>query len=473
MIKRVLSLVFALLLLAVPALAAPSPWAEVEVANAIKAGLVPERIQDNYQQAITREEFCEAVMLLYESFGGKVSVTENPFADTQNPKVAAAYGAKIVEGMGEGLFAPENNITRQEICTMLKRCVVSAKPETFIADSFPNSFPDEADIADWAIDGVKYINMLEVMLGDDAARINPLQNTTREQAILLIYRLYNDFTETFDWISAYYGFVTSGNTSSNMLGGSFAVVALDNALYISDANGITVVSESGESKLVTSSRALAIYPDTNNKVFYISADDGKIYVSENGTEKAITNEKADKFLISGNKLYFRGTDDKALYCVSTDGGQSEKTAEGPCSMPIPSGSTLYYSDKSGIVSKDNKTGDTTYVYEGTVNDLVYENSTFFFTDGNGVLYTLTNTQGNSPKVLVSGSVEKYCVYENAVIYVSGGSIYKRDLNKRFNIKLGEYQGESFNSYKDTVYMKDLNGKIFKFNPKTLEKTPLN
>ena len=475
MIKKVLSLALALLLLSAPVFAEPSSWAKTEVTNAIKLGLVPERIQDNYTQAITREEFCEAVMLLYESLGGKAQSAENPFSDTKNPKVAAAYGAKIVEGVGEGLFAPESFITRQEICTMLKRCIVSAKPESYIAENLPNTFPDEDLIADWAIDGVKYINMLEVMLGDEAARINPLQNTTREQAILLIYRLYNDFVETFDWISAYYGFVTSGNKSTNMLNGNFAIVALDGTLYISDGRGITALPENRAPELITSDKALAFYPDVNGSVYYISADDARIYVCENGVKNAVTTEKADRFFISGSVLYFRSAQDGALYSVGTGGGAPEKIADGPCGMPIPSGNALYYSDGSGIIGRSIETGGWSYLYKGSVNDLAYENSYFFFIDENGYLNTFKNatTSDWRKQRLTDKTVEKYCIYDNAVLYVSGGSIYKRDLSKRFNIKLGEYGGESFNSYKDTVFIKDSNGKIFEFNPKTLEKTPLN
>lgn len=472
MLKRILSLVFALLLLCTAVYAEPSSWAAAEVSSAAKTGLVPERITDNYQLAITREEFCEAVMLLYEKLGGSVSGTENPFTDTQNPAVIKAYSAKIVEGLGDGLFAPDSNITRQEICTMLKRCIVSAKPQSYIPNSFPNTLPDEGSIADWAIESVKYINMLEIMLGDEKANINPFDNTTREQAILLIYRLYKDFADTIDWISAYYGFMSSGNTSVNMLGGSFAVVSLDGTLYISDESGIKMLPENGGAQLITSDKALAIYPGADS-VYYISADDGRIYVLESGGKTAITNEKADSFLISGNTLYFRGADDGAIYSVSTNGGKTDKIAEGVCGMPIPSGNTLYYSDKNGIVAKNIKTGNTEYAYEGKVNNMTYDNSTFYFTDGKGALYTLSNTKGSTPQLLASHPVEKYCVYNGAVLFVTGGSIYKRDLSKRFLIRLGEYSGEAFNSYKNDIFVKEINGKIYKFNPKTLEKSALN
>ena len=62
--KRCLAYLLCLLLCitALPVSAAevstPSPWAEAEVNEAISIGLVPEELQSDYQQDITRDEFA-------------------------------------------------------------------------------------------------------------------------------------------------------------------------------------------------------------------------------------------------------------------------------------------------------------------------------------------------------------------------------------------------------------------------------
>ena len=53
-----------------------------------------------------------------------------------------------------------------------------------------SAFADESSIASWAIDAVRYMSKEGIMKGVGAGKIDPLGNTTREQAILLIYRTY-------------------------------------------------------------------------------------------------------------------------------------------------------------------------------------------------------------------------------------------------------------------------------------------
>jgi len=51
-------------------------------------------------------------------------------------------------------------------------------------------YPDRADISDWAVESVDFLNENEIMNGDDAGNIMPKANTSREEAILLVYRAY-------------------------------------------------------------------------------------------------------------------------------------------------------------------------------------------------------------------------------------------------------------------------------------------
>lgn len=44
--------------------AGPSAWAEAEINEAISDGLVPEELQTDYQQDITREEFAQLAVTL-------------------------------------------------------------------------------------------------------------------------------------------------------------------------------------------------------------------------------------------------------------------------------------------------------------------------------------------------------------------------------------------------------------------------
>ncbi|MEA4848009.1 MAG: hypothetical protein VB106_12330, partial [Clostridiaceae bacterium] len=62
----------------------PSNWAKAEIEEAKDIDLIPERIQGEYKSNISREEFSEIAVNLYEALSGKEAVLqgENPFTDT-------------------------------------------------------------------------------------------------------------------------------------------------------------------------------------------------------------------------------------------------------------------------------------------------------------------------------------------------------------------------------------------------------
>jgi len=180
-----------------------SGWAAPEVNIAEEEKLVTDKVMIDFPADITREEFCELAVLLYEKMTGTKAtpVTANPFSDTNNPEILKAYNLKIVSGVGEGKFAPNNKVTRQEIAVMLLRTLQAVMPNTVVKDEFKTKFHNEKDIAPWALDAVKFMNANGVLngstLGDGTSYIFPKGNTTREQAILLVLRVYKTFYKIY------------------------------------------------------------------------------------------------------------------------------------------------------------------------------------------------------------------------------------------------------------------------------------
>ncbi|MGE5678223.1 MAG: S-layer homology domain-containing protein [Pseudomonadota bacterium] len=176
-----------------------SGWAVPEVNAAKEENLVTEKVMVNFPENITREEFCELAVLLYEKMTGKqaAAVAVNPFSDTKNPQVLKAYNLKIVNGTTPSTFSPNNKVTRQDISAMVLRTLQAAKPELVTADfvktaAFKGTFADKAQISNYALDAVKFMNANGVVNGS-GNNILPKGNTTREQAILMILRAYNAF----------------------------------------------------------------------------------------------------------------------------------------------------------------------------------------------------------------------------------------------------------------------------------------
>ena len=455
-------------MLALPAFASPSPWAESEVSSAKSSGLVPKSIDADYQNAITRVEFCEAVMLLYSSLGGADVSVQNPFEDTDLSYVTSAYGAGIVYGVSETLFAPASFITREEICTMLKRCISASGAPAYVSPSFPNFFPDGDAISDWAYDSVQYMNMMEIMLGDEHGNISPKANTTREQAILLIYRLYNAVRPKDLSALELYGFYTSGNTTSNMKNGAFAIKNLRGELVLSDNSGIYALSSKS---YASHDAARTIFAD-NEICTYINAADGFIYeASYGGTPSLKVSEKCDSFALAGSTLVFRTADTHVIKSLANATGETTALTGEGCSTPILSGNYLIYSDSEGIKRVNIKTLESETVYSGEVSGLVYENNSLYYKEGNNLCKMSASDFSRS--VIISFDFDDFYISSDTAILVKNGTLYKCSISKGYIICMGNYPDCGLNINGADLYLKDSAGIISKVNIKTLEKIQLN
>ena len=176
------------------AASAPSDWAKNDIGSAVTAKLVPETLQGDWQRPITRAEFCALANALVHARGGSFGQPkENPFTDTENPDVLALYAAGVVSGKGDGLFAPDDTLTRQEAATMLFR--LSGKAGAGIPAAWPEQqgealgYADTALIADWAGDSVRFCTANAVMGGMGENLFDPEGLYTVEQAAITVLRL--------------------------------------------------------------------------------------------------------------------------------------------------------------------------------------------------------------------------------------------------------------------------------------------
>jgi hypothetical protein len=96
----------------------------------------------------------------------------------------------IVKGVGDGKFAPDNEITRQEISVMLYRTLQIAKPKYDYSVANNHVFADNAMITDWAREAAGYLYGIEVINGVGDNIFNPQANTTREEAVVLVKRMH-------------------------------------------------------------------------------------------------------------------------------------------------------------------------------------------------------------------------------------------------------------------------------------------
>lgn len=173
-----------------------SKWAVEEVQEAIFDSLTTDKVVLDFQKNITREEFCEIVINMYEGVTKTVAeaAAADTFTDTNNEFVLKANKLGIVEGVGEGKFDCNSAITRQEIATMLIRAAKAIAPDADYTVAESKVFGDSALVAQWAKEGVDYFASKDIIKGD-GTNFLPLDNCTCEEAIVLVKRIYDSYTK--------------------------------------------------------------------------------------------------------------------------------------------------------------------------------------------------------------------------------------------------------------------------------------
>lgn len=181
-----------------------SKWATEELQNASDLGLIPDILKGaDMTKPITREEFCELAVLLYEKVTKSTASTAstNPFTDTTNIQILKAYNLGITTGTSATTFTPKDLINREQCATMLFRAIKAIAPAADYSIAGIKDFPDQKDISSWAVDGTKYMSKLNIIKGDSSGKFMPKATTaaqtaasygmaTREAAILMSVRTY-------------------------------------------------------------------------------------------------------------------------------------------------------------------------------------------------------------------------------------------------------------------------------------------
>ena len=163
-----------------------SSWAIECVNRAVGLNLVPQNLQSNFTQPITRAEFTALAVYLYQTLGSEITGRVT-FADTNDIYVEKAAYIGIVSGVGGNRFDPDATLTREQAAVLLSR----------LADAIGHSlrgaplvFADSAKISLWAVSGVEGVVAHGIMAGTGNYMFSPLQPYTREQSIITILRVF-------------------------------------------------------------------------------------------------------------------------------------------------------------------------------------------------------------------------------------------------------------------------------------------
>jgi hypothetical protein len=171
-----------------------SAWASSTLQRAVDLGLLPGALKGaDMTKPITREEFCQLVMQLYEVSTSQLAepAVHNPFSDTQNQQILKAYKLGITSGTSTDTFSPGAFISREQMSGMLFRTIKVIAPSADYNTTGKKTFHDHSHISSWAVEGIKYLSNKGIFAGDNKGDFLPKHIATREAAIAVILRTYD------------------------------------------------------------------------------------------------------------------------------------------------------------------------------------------------------------------------------------------------------------------------------------------
>ena len=132
---------------------------------------------------LSRAQLCQ---ILYNREGRPVVTGGSPFADVEGTAwyadaVLWAAGEDIVGGYGNGLFGPEDPITREQLAVILWRYAGSPA-----GDHTLTGYTDTDEISSWAMEALLWANGNGVLNGDGSGHLMPKGGATRAQTAQMI-----------------------------------------------------------------------------------------------------------------------------------------------------------------------------------------------------------------------------------------------------------------------------------------------
>ncbi|MEW8973803.1 MAG: S-layer homology domain-containing protein [Tissierellaceae bacterium] len=167
-------------------------WAEDSINQMSIKGIVKGKAEGIFapQDNITRAEFAT---LLVKAVKAIEKDNDSKFRDVKSDDWYADYvkiasKSNLMSGKGKDIFDPNGNITREELAQAISNVLKSSGYGSNGRD-YLKEFKDNDRIAEWAREGFNLAVQFEIINGTDN-RLNPSDNATRAETIVMLNRLY-------------------------------------------------------------------------------------------------------------------------------------------------------------------------------------------------------------------------------------------------------------------------------------------
>lgn len=170
---------------------------EVMASKGIFEGILDGIENNRYapEAKVTRAQF---VALVVKALKLPNTAAANGFSDVNkkdwfHDAVSAAVSAGLIQGNGNGIFAPNEIITRQDMAVIVAKALTLVKGKTRDTqkDVYLARFTDSGSIGAYAKDAVSMIVQYRIMQGVSTSSFAPGGFVSRAQAAVVIYKLFN------------------------------------------------------------------------------------------------------------------------------------------------------------------------------------------------------------------------------------------------------------------------------------------
>ena len=170
----------------------PSDWFYDDVAYACSNGLFVGTSNDSFSPDAPMSRAMLATVI-WRMEGSPAAGAGNPFADVADGEwyteaVAWAAANGIVKGVGDNRFVPDEDITRQDMATIIWRYMDMGGWSISAVRQY-DTFSDEGDIADYAIQAVTELYSCGIINGKPNNLFDPNGLSTRAETAAILHRL--------------------------------------------------------------------------------------------------------------------------------------------------------------------------------------------------------------------------------------------------------------------------------------------
>ena len=142
---------------------------------------------------VTREQFAQMIVKAFSLKNQNTSIFRDISKDHWAfDAINTVYSCGIVNGISATEFGVGMNISRQDMAVMIYR---AAKYAGYDIENGQLSFSDNNNVSEYASEAVAALNRMGVINGYPDGTFGPLNNATRAQAAQIIYTVINDLSK--------------------------------------------------------------------------------------------------------------------------------------------------------------------------------------------------------------------------------------------------------------------------------------